>query len=45
MGDKDGNPTQTAWIDNIKYRCVCIPVTKNSNQIELTPIDDNDLPF
>ena len=45
VGDKDGNPTQTAWIDNIKYRCICIPVTKNSNQIELTPVDDNDLPF
>ena len=45
VGDKDGNPTQTAWIDNIKYRCICIPVNKNSNQIELTPIDDNDLPF
>ena len=33
VGDKDGNPTQTAWIDNIKYRCICIPVNKNSNQI------------
>lgn len=45
VGDKDGNPTQTAWIDNIKYRCVCIPVNKSSNQIELTSINDIDLPF
>ena len=43
--DKDGNPTQTAWIDNIKYRCVCIPVNKDSNKNSLIPIDDGQLPF
>ena len=45
IGDKDGNPTQTAWIDNIKYRCVCIPVNKDSNKNSLIPIDDGQLPF
>ena len=45
VGDKDGNPTQTAWIDNIKYRCICIPVGKENGQIELSPIESDDLPF
>lgn len=45
IGDKEDNPTQTAWIDNIKYRCVCIPINKENTKIELMSIECNELPF
>ena len=41
LGDDQGNPTKTAWVDNIKYRCVCVPL----NNKELIEINDDSLPF
>lgn len=41
IGDKEDNPTQSAWIDNIKYRCVCVPL----NNKESLEINEDALPF
>ena len=46
IGDKDGNFTQTVRVDNVKYRCICIPVNNSKNNIKLEEVeDDYEIPF
>lgn len=46
IGDKSGNLTQTSTVDNVKYRCICLPVHNTNGKPKLQSLeDDGQLPF